>query len=146
MDFLIVDLISADLAVSWLTNHFHPDGLKCPHCGTGVRKARKFRQTTRSQLIVYRCCKCDGVYNLYSRTVFEGSYLSPSQVILLLRGICKGETSAQIAREIRITRQTVLKMRRAIQDRALAIQPDSPLPDEQTETDEMFQNAGENLR
>jgi len=37
-------------------------------------------------------------------------------------------------------------MRRAIQDRALAIQPDSPLPDEQTETDEMFQNAGENLR
>jgi len=39
-----------------------------------------------------------GVYNLYSGTVFEGSYLSPSQVILLLRGICKGETSAQIAK------------------------------------------------
>ena len=86
-------------------------------------------------------------------------------MILLLRGICTGETSAQIAPKIcrktseapvvglNITRQTVLKMRRAIQDRALAIQPDSPLPmegvgnashaDEQTETDEMFQNAGE---
>jgi len=38
MDFLIVDLLSEDLAVSWLTDHFHPDGLKCPHCGTDVKK------------------------------------------------------------------------------------------------------------
>lgn len=150
MDFLIVDLISEDLAVSWLTDHFHraviitaSDGLKCPHCGTDVKEAREFRKTTRSRLIVYRCLKCDGVYNLYSGTVFEGRYLRPSQVILSLRGICKGEPTAQIAREICTTRQTVLKIRRAIQNRALAIQPDSALPDEKTETDEMFQNAGE---
>lgn len=60
MDFLIVDLISEDLAVSWLTNHFHPDGLKCPHCGTDVRKAREFRQTTMSKPKRMRCSKTRG--------------------------------------------------------------------------------------
>jgi hypothetical protein len=93
MDFPIVDLLDDDLAVSWLIQHFHPAGLSCPHCGTDVEDARQFRKTTKSQLIVYRCYECDGVYNLYSSTAFEGRYLTPSQVILLLRGICKGEPS-----------------------------------------------------
>jgi transposase-like protein len=143
MDFPIVDLLDDDLAVSWLIKHFHPAGLSCPHCGTDVEDSRQFRKTTKSQLIVYRCHECDGVYNLYSSTAFEGRYLNPSQVILLLRGICKGEPSAQIAREIDTTRQTVLSIRREIQSRAKEIVPDSVLPDQQTETDEMFQNAGE---
>ena len=143
MDFPIVDLLSQDLAVSWLVKHFHPAGLKCPHCGTDVEDARQFRKTTQSQLIVYRCHECDGVYTLYSSTAFEGRSLTPSQVVLLLRGICKGEPSQAIAREISITRQTVLSIRREIQSRANAIQPDSVLPDLLTETDEMFQNAGE---
>ena len=64
-------------------------------------------------------------------------------MILLLRGICKGEPSAAIAREIDTTRQTVLSIRREIQNRAKEIVPLTVLPDQQTETDEMFQNAGE---
>jgi hypothetical protein len=35
---------------------------------------------------VYRCLKCEGIYNLYSGTLFEKKHLRPSQVILLLRG------------------------------------------------------------
>jgi predicted transcriptional regulator len=75
--------------------------------------------------------------------VFEGKHLRPAQAILLLRGVCKGEPTAAIAREIGITRQTVHAMRKAIQANAERLQPAAPLPDQQTETDEMFQNAGE---
>ena len=109
----------------------------------GVEEARPFRQTSSSQLTVYRCLVCDGIYNLYSSTVFQQKQLTPAQVVLLLRGVYQGEPSAQLAREIGLSRPTVLCIRRAIQANAQALQPNSPVTDEQTETDEMFQNAGE---
>ena len=45
--------------------------------------------------------------------------------------------------EIGLSRPTVHSMRRVLQSNAQVLQPNSPLADEQTETDEMFQNAGE---
>ena len=143
MDFPIVDLIDDELSRHWLLNHFHPKGLKCPHCGAGLDQAREFRQTKSSQLTVYRCNRCQGVYNLYSRTVFEGRYFRPAQAVLLLRGVTKGQPSAEIAREIGVSRQTVLEVRQELQANAERHQPQTPLRDNQTETDEMFQNAGE---
>ena len=142
MDFPIVDLIDNAFATDWLLNHFHPHGLKCPHCEASVAEARPFRQTTTSQLTVYRCLVCDGIYNLYSSTVFQQKQLTPAQAVLLLRGVYQGAPSAQIAREIGLSRPTVLYLRHALQNNARAMQPPSPLTDKQTETDEMFQNAG----
>lgn len=48
-----------------------------------------------------------------------------------------------IAREIGLARQTVHTLCQVIQANAARLQPQEPLPDRQTETDEMFQNAGE---
>jgi len=143
MDFPIVDLIDDELSRHWLLNHFHPKGLKCPHCGAGLDQAREFRQTKSSQLTVYRCNRCQGVYNLYSRTVFEGRYFRPAQAVLLLRGVTKGQPTAEIAREIGVSRPTVHEVRQEIQANAERSQPQTPLTDDLTETDEMFQNAGE---
>jgi hypothetical protein len=39
-----------------------------------------------------------------------------------------------------------LNLRRDVQDSARFLQPNTPLTDEHTETDEMFQNAGEKKR
>jgi transposase-like protein len=143
MDFPIVDLLDDERSSQWLLKHFHPDGLKCPHCGAGLDYAREFRQTKTSQLTVYRCSLCQGIYNLYSRTVFEGRSFRPVQAVLLVRGVSKGNPTAEIAREIGVSRQTVHEVRREIQANAQRQQPQSPLSDSQTETDEMFQNAGE---
>jgi len=143
MDFPIVELFDDDLSAAWLLKYFHQGDLKCPHCGRSVEEAREFRTTKRSQLTVHRCQGCLGVYNLYSGTVFEGKHFRPGQAILLLRGVCKGEPTATIAREIGVTRQTVHEMRKSIQSNAEGLQPKDALPDQQTETDEMFQNAGE---
>ena len=142
MDFPIVDLFDDDISEVWLLKYFHQNELKCPHCGKSVEEARVFRTNKKNRLTVYRCV-CQGIYNLYSGTVFEGKHFRPAQAILLLRGICKGEPTATIAREIGVARQTAHDMRKAIQANAERMQPNDPLPDERTETDEMFQNAGE---
>ena len=94
-------------------------------------------------MIVYRCTHCKQPYNLYSRTVFEQRHLTPEQVVLLLRGVLKGEQSTTLAAELGLNYKTVLSIRRDLHNNAIRLQPDTPLPDIQTETDEMFQNAGE---
>ena len=143
MDFPIIDLIDEAQAISWLLKHFHPKGLHCPHCGSDVKEARPFGTPRTSRLQIYRCFSCEGVYNLYSGTVFQQTQFTPSQAVLLLRGIRQGVSSAQLGREIGVSRQTVMSLRRAVQSNAEAMQPGSALRDRVVETDEMFQNAGE---
>ena len=92
----------------------------------------------------YRCRQCDKTYNVYSGTVFEGRRLTVEQVVLLVRGVVKGEQAQILANEIGICRQTVQAIRQQMQANSLLIQPTNPLEqDEQTETDELYQNAGE---
>jgi transposase-like protein len=142
MDFPVADLLDDELSELWLLKHFHPKGLKCPHCAARRSRARPFRRTRRSQVTVYRCRQCHGLYNVYSGTIFQARHLRPAQVVLLLRGVCKGEPTAALARELRPPRSTVHGLRQQLQQDAQAMQPDTPLRDAEAETDEMFQNAG----
>ncbi len=75
------------------------------------------------------------VYTVYSGTVFAHKHLRPTQVILLLRGICKGESTASLARELELAYDTVHHLRQAIQHNGMRLQSDAPLPDAVTETD-----------
>lgn len=143
MEFPIITLLDQKQSEDWLLEHFHPEGLKCPHCGASVEDASPFRETKRSQLTVYRCRSCRHVYNLYSGTVFQQRHLTPAQAVLLIRGILKGEPSNVLAAELDLHYLTVLQLRHALQTNAQTLQPDNPLPDLETESDEMFQNAGE---
>ena len=62
----------------------------------------------------------------------------------MARGVVKGEQAQILAREVGVCRQTVQIIRQQLQANALVLQPDNPLDeDEQTETDELYQNAGE---
>lgn len=143
MNFPIQSLIDEDQAQTWVLNHFHPQGLCRPKCQASVAEARNFRKTETSGLQVYRCKHCESVYNLYSGTVFAGTQFRPLQVVLLLRGVCQGVSSAQLGRELGLSRQTVLSIGRKLQCSAEQLQPEDALPDAEVETDEMFQSAGE---
>ena len=143
MEFPIVELLDHKSSISWLSAHFHPKGVSCPDCEQPAKSSRTFRHTKKSDLIVYRCTNCSRTYNLYTGTSFEGSHWSPMQVILFLRGICKGETTNELSAELELSYRTVLRMRHKIQSNAEKAQPNTPLPDIHSETDEMFQNAGE---
>ena len=48
-----------------------------------------------------------------------------------------------LAEELGVSRTTVHELRKELQANARRLQPEEPLVDEHTETDEMFQNAGE---
>lgn len=143
MEFPITDLLDDERSTQWVSEHFHPNGFRCPKCHAGTNDARHFRTTKRSQLVVYRCNKCETIYNLYTGTILQQCHLTPSQALLLIRGVLKGESSKQLASELGLNYQTVLSLRHKLQDRAKALQPETPLLDDETETDEMFQNAGE---
>jgi len=146
MEFPITDLLSSTDSTQWVLQHFHPQGLICPKCGDPVTNASVFRTTKKSQLTVYRCRTCHSVYNLYTNTIFQQCHLTPQQVVLFLRGVLKGEASTTLAAELKVSPQTILNLRRDVQDSARFLQPNTPLMDEHTETDEMFQNAGEKKR
>ncbi len=141
MIFPITALLDDEQSEKWLREHFHPEGLRCPKCDSAKR--RIFRETQTSRLTVYRCLDCEGIYNLYSGTLFEKKHLRPSQVVLLLRGVAKGESGMRLAEELSVSRTTVHELRKHLQQNARRLLPDAPLMDEHTETDEMFQNAGE---
>jgi transposase-like protein len=143
MEFPITDLLDPESCTNWVIEHFHPRGFGCSVCGARVDEARPFRTTRRSHLTVYRCRACQHTYNLYSGTVFAQYHLTPMQLVLLIRGVLKGEPSKRLATELAVNYQTVLRLRHKLQANAERLQPQTPLPDTATETDEMFQNAGE---
>lgn len=143
MDFPLLDICDDQLGKQWLRRHFHPHGLHCPKCGTSVKQARFFGQTTRSHMTMHRCRRCQTVYTVYTGTVFAHKHLRPAQVVLFLRGLCKGESTAGLSRELQLAYDTVHHLRQQLHANAIRLQPNTPLPDAVTETDEMFQNAGE---
>jgi transposase-like protein len=142
MDFPIIDLMSEKASEEWIMEYFHPTGIRCPHCGAAWAEAFEFRTTRKSQLTVYRCRACRGIYNLYSGTIFEARQLRPAQVVLLVRGVLKGESAATLARELTMSRTTITELRHRIQQNAADLQIQHPLQDNVVEADEMFQNAG----
>src|SRR4030095_1765275 len=85
-------------------------------------------------------------YNLYTGTLFAGSNLTPRCVVLLVRGICKGEPAAVLAEELSLSRKWLPRGRKRLQATGYTRLSSRALPDAETETDEMFQNAGEKRR
>jgi hypothetical protein len=146
MDFPITDLMSEKASEEWIMEYFHPHGLACPHCGAAGAEASEFRTTRKSELTVYRCRRCRGIYNLSSGTIFEARHLRPGQVVLLIRGVLKGARAATLAGELSLSRMTVTELRHLIQAKAALLQPEQPLSDNGVEADELFQNAGEKRR
>lgn len=145
MIFSITDLLDETESQRWIVHYCHPQGFCCPQCKTGVEQARVFRHSKRG-LVDYRCKVCARVYNLYTGTVFAGCQLSARQAVLLLRGVCKGESSASLAQELGVCRSTVHLLRQKVQTNGYSLLAGGPVPDGETETDEMFQNAGEKRR
>jgi len=145
MIFPITELLDEHESRAWVENYFHPKGLRCPGCEATREQAREFRRHKRG-FVDYRCHTCQRTYNLYTGTIFAGSNLEPRRVVLLVRGICKGEPATVLAEELALSRQCVSRWRQRLQANGYAGLSAQALPDRDTETDEMFQNAGEKRR
>ncbi len=145
MIFPITELLDEQEGQAWVEKYFHPKGLPCPRCGAPREEAREFRRHKRG-FVDYRCHHCQRTYNLYTGTLFAGSNLEARLVVLLVRGVCKGEPATVLAEELSLSRQCVSRWRKRLQANGSAMLSATTLPDRETETDEMFQNAGEKRR
>ncbi len=67
----------------------------------------------------------------------------PATLVLLLRGIAKGESTARLARELGMSRQQVTTLRQHIQHNVNDSAATDPMAGQIFEVDEVYQNAGE---
>jgi transposase-like protein len=139
IDFPIGELLDDSICTLWLERHLHPDGLTCPHCRHSER--RLFR--AQGHFPAYRWRACDGDYTLLTGTVFAKTRQRPATLVLLLRGIAKGESTARLARELGVSRKQLHTLRQRIQAHLNATAPTDQMAGTAFEADELYQNAGE---
>ena len=142
MRFPITDLLDEQECYDFLLHTLHSDGLKCPK-GHRLPPDQAPHDVNRAPVVEYRCRLCGCVYNLFTGTVWSGTQYDCPTVVLVIRGIAQGVPTRQLADELERDYGTLLERRHRIQQLALESKPKDPLPDEHTEADEMFQNAGE---
>jgi hypothetical protein len=80
---------------------------------------------------------------LLTGTVFEKTRQRPATLVLLLRGIAKGEPTARLARELGVSRKQLHTLRQRIQANVNATAPLEVMAGSAFEADELYQNAGE---
>jgi hypothetical protein len=141
MDFPIAEFMDEGACYEKLVDLLHPEGLTCPRCAG--RDGLKVHRRHRAPVLDYRRGGCGRVFNAFTGTAFHKTHRRPSEILLILRGISQGETTARLARELNRHRQHLLKLRHRLQDQALKAADPLPLDDEAVEADEMDQDAGE---
>jgi transposase-like protein len=114
-------------------------GLHCPRCGSTAR--RLFR--AQGYFPAYRCRACDAYYTLLTGTAFAKTRQRPATLVLLLRGVAKGESTARLARELGLSRKQLHTLRQRIQAKVNATAPTRKMMGTAFEADELYQNAGE---
>jgi transposase-like protein len=140
MDFPLTGLMDEDACYARLVEALHPDGLACPRCG-GARLGIHRRH--REPVIDYRCRDCRRVFNAFTGTALHKTSRRPSALVLILRGVAQGATTARMARELGCDRMKLLELRHKLQANAVAGLDPEPLPDATAEADECYVNAGE---
>ena len=139
IDFPIAELLDDSICTSWLERHLHPRGLVCPHCGHPAR--RVFR--AQGHVPAYRCRACDGYYTLLTGTVFAKTRQRLATLVLLLRGVAKGEPTARLARELGRSRKQLHTLRQRIQANLNETAPTGVMTGTAFEADERYHNAGD---
>ena len=109
MDFPIHHLMDEQACYDWLVRVLHPRGLSCPRCGRSDRLGVHRRQ--REPVLDYQCGHWRCVFNAFTGTDLHHARRRPSQLVLILRGVSQGQTTARLARELRASRGQLLEFR-----------------------------------
>ena len=94
MDFPIGELLDEGACYDWLVRLIHPGGLTCPRCGSDDLRVHR----DRDPVLDYRCPRCERVFNAFTHTALHKTHYRPSEVVLVLRGFARGESTAALAR------------------------------------------------
>lgn len=133
-------LLDEEKCYRHLIELLHGGNLCCPACKCEQKRVHSYR---RAPVLLYQCKGCGKFFNVFTRSVFQGTHYACSVVVMLLRGVAQGVSTAQLSKELGLDYSNLLKLRHQLQENAYENLPIEPLADQVTETDEMFQNAGE---
>jgi len=142
MIFPITNLLDENQCYDYLLRVLRPDGLKCPE-GHTLEEDQSPHMTDRVPIVDYRCRSCEKVFNIFTGTMWQGTHCNCRTIILLIRGFAQGTPSLHLAKELKLNYESVLNRRHLWQELARQKKTVTPLSDLKTESDEMFQNAGE---
>jgi hypothetical protein len=142
IDCPITELLDDSICTIWPERRLHPRGLVCPHCRRSERRLRR----AQGYFPASRCRACDGYYTLLTGTVFEQTRQRPATLVLLLRGIAKGEPTAPLGRELGLSRKQLHTLRQCIQGHLNETAPTAVVRGTACEADELYQDAGEKKR
>jgi len=140
--FPLTDLLDEQESYNFLLKTLHPDGLECKR-GHPFPSDQKPHDRSRDPILDYRCRVCGNVFNIFTNTAWQGTQYACATIVLVMRGFAQGTPSLQLAEELELDYGTLLERRHKVQKLALEHKSNTSLPDEVTEGDEMFQNAGE---
>jgi transposase-like protein len=150
MDFPIADLMDEGACYAWLLSTLHPGGLACPGCGStdDTDAGRRVYRGNRAPVLDYKCRACGRVFNAFTGTALAGTHRRPSQLVLFLRGVAQGDSTARLARELKASRPHLHELRQRLQANAAtalpAADPATLHADAAAEADECYVAAGEN--
>src|SRR5438270_351389 len=65
----------------------------------------------RAPVLDYRCPRCGAVFNAFTGTALAGTHRRPAELVLILRGVTRGEPTARLARELGCSRRHLLELR-----------------------------------
>ena len=139
--FSVTDLMDEQKCYDFLVDILHPDGLKCPVCQCPVQDSKVHRRD-RAPILYYKCAN-GHVYNALSKTIWQGTHHNCSIIVRILQGIAQGTTTLHLAQELGIDRHHLLERRHKIQAFAANTCPRTPMLEDVSEADEMYQNSGE---
>lgn len=142
MRFPLTDVLDEQECYKYLQRILHPDGMACPN-GHPLPPDQAPHDKSQASIPKYKCRVCKAVYNLFTGTVWSGTHYNCVTIVLIMRGFTQGNPTMQLSDELELDYGMLLERRHRIQRLALENKPSNPLPDEQTEADEMYQNAGE---
>ena len=140
MQWPIHDILDEQKSYSELLAKLHNGTLSCAKCGG----SDYYRHSSyRDGIDKYRCRDCQHVFHIFSGTVFSGTTMKCSKILMILRGFVKGQSTRSLALELDMDRKHLLTLRHKVQNNAFNNRRQTALSDAVTETDECYQNAGE---
>lgn len=146
MQFPLDILLDEQACYDFLLQVLHPNGVACPH-GHPLPLDQAPHDRHRAPRVEYRCRSSGAVFNLFTNTLFSKTRYRCSTIVLILRGIAQGSPTQHLAAELASDRGQLLSRRHAIQAVvARRLSPLGRLPDDLTEADQLYQNAGEKGR
>jgi hypothetical protein len=140
LDFPITELRDDSICTLWRERHLPPDRLRCPHGGPSERRLCR----DHGHFPAYRWRACEGYSTPLTGTVVANTRQRPATLVLLVRGMAKGEPTARRARELGLLRTQLHPLRQRLQAHLDATAPTDVMTGPALEADEPDQHAGEN--